>query len=161
MEHYDTYKTERDFIVFLLQYAIMKDLYKNSSVSIENIKEILDKNTFSTQPNAEDWSKALSSFHEMGALDNVHPIFNLHAILQELVNEISVQRNVILNTIKEDTPKKQGLDYRDAQGDLRIALGTVSGYEPRESVYLSHQTTTYGLLQKVHTTFQIGFRKRI
>ena len=75
-------------------------------------------------------------------------IFQLHAILQELSNEMSVQRETILNTIIEDTPKKQGLEYQDAQGDLRISLGTISGYEPRESVYFSHQTTTYGLLQK-------------
>ena len=88
---------------------------------------MLNENTFSTQPNLEDWSRALSSFHEMNSLNSIHPIFQLHAILQELSNEMSVQRDAILNTIIEDTPKKQGLEYQDAQGDLRISLGTVSG----------------------------------
>ena len=148
LEHYDTYKTERAFIVFLLQYALEKDLYTSSSIQWRISERYSIKRAFQHSLTQKTGPKVLSSFHEMSSLDNIHPIFQLHAILQELTNEMSVQRDAILNTIIENTPKNQGLDYQDAQGDLRISLGTVSGYEPRESVYFSHQTTTYGLLQK-------------
>ena len=148
LEHYDTYTTETPFIIFLLLYAIEQDLYTNSSISIDNIIQILNESTFSTQPTLEDWSRTLSSFHEINSLNDIHPIFRIHTILQALTNEILVQRDAILNTMLQAIPRKRGLMYQDAQGDLRISLGTVSGYEPRESVYFSHQTTTYGLLQK-------------
>ena len=40
------------------------------------------------------------------------------------------------------------LRYLDAQGDLRISFGMVAGYQRKEAIHFTPQTSTFGLMQQ-------------
>ena len=104
-------------------------------------------------PSKEQWLTFMTDLQNIDTAKNLHPIFQIHMNLIGIYEEKANLQNTFSKP-QSQIPKP--LTYVDAQDDIRISFGTVSGYYQNEVIYFGHQTSTQGFPQK-HTDLPSWF----